>query len=172
MNTVNTDDALPWYLVHTKPRQEELALENLERQGYRCYLPRLQVEKVRRGKATLVREPMFARYLFVQLNASGAGRSWSPIRSTLGVSRLVHFGNQPARADAGLVQWLRAREDEAPAQTLFAPGDSVVVTQGPFAGIEGVFQTTDAERRAIILLEILSRPVSLPVEAGSLRKVE
>ena len=28
-----------WYLIHTKPRQESVALENLERQGYQCYLP-------------------------------------------------------------------------------------------------------------------------------------
>ena len=28
-----------WFAVYTKPRQERIALENLERQGFRCFLP-------------------------------------------------------------------------------------------------------------------------------------
>jgi transcriptional antiterminator RfaH len=159
-----------WYLVHTKPRQEDTALVNLERQGYACYLPKLQVEKVRRGKAALVSEAMFARYLFVRLDTSGQGQSWAPIRSTLGVSRLVHFGNQPARAGDALVELLRSREQALPAQRLYSSGDKVTVTQGPFAGIEAIYQSTDAEQRAMILIEILSKTVSLQIDSAALRK--
>ena len=36
-----------WFLIHTKPRQEGIALENLERQGYPCYLPMLAAEELR-----------------------------------------------------------------------------------------------------------------------------
>lgn len=165
--------ALPsfaWYLVHTKPRQEAIALTHLERQGYPCYLPRLAVEKIRRGKAQVVQEALFPRYLFVRLDASGQGQSWSPIRSTLGVSTLVRFGGQPAKVDDALVDLLRGREHERPLQTLFEPGDAVVITQGPFAGLEAIYQTADAERRTMILLEILSRPVLMRVETGALRK--
>jgi transcriptional antiterminator RfaH len=158
-------------LVHTKPRQEDVALTNLERQGYACYLPKLSVEKVRRGKAQVVQEAMFPRYLFVRLDASGQGQSWSPIRSTLGVSTLVRFGGQPAKVDDDLVDLLRGREQDQPLKTLFEPGDAVVITDGPFAGIEAVYQTADAERRAMILLEILSRPVVMRVETGALRRV-
>ena len=160
-----------WYLVHTKPRQEDIALTNLERQGYPCYLPRLNVEKVRRGKAQIVREAMFPRYLFVRLDTGHQAKSWSPIRSTLGVSKLVYFGSQPAKVDEQLVALLQSREQALPEQTLFAPGDAVVITQGPFAGIEAVFQTSDPERRSMILLEILSKKVVMQVDAGVLRKV-
>ena len=164
-------DTLAWYLVHTKPRQERIALVNLERQGYPSYLPMLCVEKIRRRKAELVTEPMFSRYLFVRLDSSGKGPSWGPIQSTLGVSRLVRFGSQPAKVDEALVALLRAREQALPAETLFQAGDTVVLTQGPFAGIEAVYQTADAERRAIILLDILSKRVPLTVEAAQLRKL-
>ncbi len=164
--------ALAWYLVHTKPRQEDVALLNLERQGYACYLPRLPVEKIRRGKAVATTEPLFPRYLFVQLDASGQGQSWSPIRSTLGVSTLVRFGTQPARVDDALVALLRQREHERPLQTLFEPGQAVRITEGPFAGLEAVYQTPDAERRSMILLEILSRPVVMRIETGALRPAD
>lgn len=161
---------LAWYLVHTKPRQEEIALTNLERQGYPCYMPRLNVEKIRRGKALIVSEAMFPRYLFIQLDTSGQGPSWAPIRSTLGVSTLVRFGSHPAKVDEGLVDLLRGREQDKPIQTLFEPGDAVRVIEGPFAGIEAIYQTADAQQRSMILLEILSRPVTMAIDTAALRK--
>jgi len=161
---------LNWYLVHTKPRQEEIALANLERQGYECYLPQMRIERIRRRKAEVATEPMFPRYLFIRLDSSDQGKSWSPIRSTLGVSQLVHFGARAAKVDDNLVDLLRQRERALPTEAMFHSGDSVVIADGPFAGIEAIYQTADAERRAFILLEILAKPVSMHIDAGRLRK--
>ncbi len=161
---------LSWYLVHTKPRQEDIALANLERQGYECYLPQMRIERIRRRKAEVATEPMFPRYLFIRLDSSDQGKSWSPIRSTLGVSQLVHFGARAAKVDDTLVNLLRQRERALPTEAMFHSGDSVVITDGPFAGIEAIYQTADAERRAFILLEILAKPVSMHIDAGRLRK--
>ena len=161
---------LSWYLVHTKPRQEDVALVNLQRQGYDCYLPQMRIERIRRRKAEVATEPMFPRYLFIRLDSSDQGKSWSPIRSTLGVSQLVHFGARAAKVDDTLVDLLRQRERALPTEAMFHSGDSVVIADGPFAGIEAIYQTADAECRAFILLEILSKPVSMHIDAGRLRK--
>jgi transcriptional antiterminator RfaH len=161
---------LSWYLVHTKPRQEDIALVNLERQGYECYLPQMRIERVRRRKAEVAIESMFPRYLFIRLDSSDQGKSWSPIRSTLEVSQLVHFGARAAKVDDTLVDLLRQRERAMPTEAMFHSGDSVVIADGPFAGIEAIYQTADAERRAFILLEILAKPVSMHIDAGRLRK--
>lgn len=161
---------LSWYLVHTKPRQEDVALANLQRQDYECYLPQMRIERVRRRKAEVATEPMFPRYLFIRLDTSDQGKSWSPIRSTLGVSQLVHFGARAAKVDDTLVDLLRQRERALPTEAMFQSGDSVVIADGPFAGIEAIYQTADAERRAFILLEILAKPVSMHIDAGRLRK--
>jgi len=45
-----------------------------------------------------------------------------------------------------------------------------VPTDAPFAGIEAIFKTADAESRAMILLEMLSKPVAMRIETASLRK--
>lgn len=95
-----------WCLVHTKPRQEKCALENLNRQGYQCYLPTLPSEKLRQGLLTFVDEPLFTRYLFIRLGEGDSARSWAPIRSTKGVSSLVSFGLEPARVDDSLIELL------------------------------------------------------------------
>src|SRR5665811_335551 len=122
-----------WYVIHTKPRQEQRALFNLAQQGYNCYLPLLATEKLRLGALTLVHEPLFARYLFVRIDASQSGQSWGPIRSTLGVSRLVSFGTEPARVGADLIETLRGhteRQYQQP-ERLFNQGDRVQIKDGP-----------------------------------------
>ena len=160
-----------WYLVHLKPRQEDVALANLERQGYECYLPQMRIERIRRSKVEVVTEPMFPRYLFIRLDNSDQGKSWSPIRSTLGVSQLVTFGGRAAKVDDTLIDMLHQRERILPKQNMFYSGDSVLITDGPFAGLEAIYQTMDAKQRAFILIEILAKPVPMQIDAGRLRKV-
>ncbi len=161
-----------WYLVHTKPRQEKCALDNLQRQGYPCYLPTLPSEKIRQGGLTVADEPLFPRYLFIRLGLGDTAKSWAPIRSTRGVSRLVSFGSEPARVDDGLIARLRTQEVavQTEPERLFKPGERVRLTEAPFAGIEGIYQMADGERRVMVLIEILSRQVAVKVSPASLRR--
>jgi transcriptional antiterminator RfaH len=161
-----------WYLIHTKPKQELTALQNLERQGYECYLPLLPVEKIRQGSMTVAREPLFPRYLFIRLGQGGAAKSWVPIRSTRGVSRLVCFGVNPAQIEDGLITFLKMQEDalQLTPVRMFVTGERVAFTQGAFAGLEGIYQMTDGDHRAMVLIELMSRPVTVKIASAELRK--
>ena len=157
-----------WYVVHTKPRQEGRALENLQNQGFTCFLPTMQVQKLRNQRVQVVTEPMFSRYLFIQLDDQS--QNWGPIRSTLGVSKLVSFGPQPAKVPPEFVAFLQ----EAPPETLarmFAPGDTVQVAAGPLQGLEGKYLAHDGETRAFVLIELLGQPQRLRMEMETLRVV-
>ena len=157
-----------WYVVHTKPRQETRALENLQNQGFNCYLPMLQVQKLRNQRVQTVVEPMFSRYLFIQLNDTT--HNWGPIRSTLGVSKLVSFGPQPAKVPPEFIAFLK----EAPTDTLermFAPGDDVQVASGPLKGLEGKYIAHDGETRAFVLVDLLGQPQKLRMAVESLRVI-
>lgn len=162
-----------WYVIYTKPKQEQRALLNLEQQGYECYLPMLTVEKLRQGEVSMVEEPLFPRYLFIRLDVSQSGKSWGPIRSTMGVSRLVTFGTEPAKVDDRFIETLRAKKDVlcSQPQRLFIPGERVLIADGPFAGIEAIYQMNDGERRAMVLIELLSKPAQLKISPASLRKI-
>jgi transcriptional antiterminator RfaH len=157
-----------WHLVHTKPRQEARAEENLAHQGYAVYLPRALVTQRRRGKPQRRVEPLFPRYLFIQLEPGVD--NWAPLRSTLGVSAVVRFGTDAAIVPDALVAALQAREDAAGLCDLRlappAPGDRVVVVDGELAGFEGIFVTADGDARATILLDIVGRAtrVRLPAD--------
>jgi transcriptional antiterminator RfaH len=161
-------DHVSWYLIQTKPRQEFRALEQLENQGYTCFLPNLQVEKLVTGKLHLCIEPLFARYMFIQLNTTKS--NWSPIRSTRGVSKLVEFGGRLATLSEECIQTLRERHFGQP-KRMFAAGDRVAVSNGPFAGLEGIYEMPDGEARAMVLIELMSQPQKLSFAVTALRKV-
>jgi transcriptional antiterminator RfaH len=156
-----------WYVVQTKPRQESRARDNLRRQGFHCLLPLLQVEKIRRGKRLFVNEPLFARYIFVELVCTD--QDWGTIRSTRGVIRLVQFGGVPAKLPEGWVEGFLSR-DRKPVR-LFDAGQRVLVTDGPFTGLEGIYQLADGETRAIVLFELLEKPCKGTFAVEALRRV-
>ena len=157
-----------WYVVHTKPRQEQRALDNLSAQGYECYLPLMSVEKLLRQQVQVVQEPLFSRYLFIRLQS--AQQSLAPVRSTLGVSKLVSFGQQPAHISNEWIDALRSAPAARMAR-LFTPGDCVRVVSGPLQGAEGIYQAVDGERRAMVLIELLGQPQRLQLSIGDLRQL-
>jgi transcriptional antiterminator RfaH len=161
-----------WHLVHTKPRQEKRALQNLEQQGYRCYLPVFRAEKLCRGLLTVIEEPLFPRYLFIRLGQGDSAKSWVPVRSTKGVSRLVSFGGEAAKVDDELIELIRLQEEsiQDTPERLFKAGERVRVVNGAFASIEGIYQMTDGECRVMVLIELLSRPVTIRVAPADLCK--
>ncbi len=157
-----------WYVVHTKPRQEVRAHENLQNQGFNCFLPTLQVEKLRNQKVQTITEPMFSRYLFIRLNDQA--QNWGAIRSTLGVSKLVSFGSQPAKVPPEFIAFLK----EAPAETIermFNPGDQVQLASGPLKGLEGRYLAHDGETRGFVLVDLLGQPQKLRMAVENLRVV-
>ncbi len=162
--------ARSWYLVYCKPRQETVARENLERQGYEIYLPFMREVRRRQGKRIAAVAPMFPRYLFVHL--SNQTDNWAPIRSTLGVVSLIRFGAAAARVPDELIAALRSREDTQGIQILpveeYKPGGRVRITQGSFAGYEGIFQASSGRDRVTVLLDILGRNARTVVDASSI----
>lgn len=162
-----------WYLLHTKPKQEKRALLNLQQQGYECYFPVLPAEKMIKGKITLDQEPLFPRYLFIRLSTEQGALSWAPIRSTKGVHRLVSFGTQAAKVDDALVAFLKEKEIDISKETrrLFEKGDKVLITQGAFAGLEGVYQMNNGDERVMVLIEFMSKPVVMGLSLNACKKI-
>src|SRR5215471_8397698 len=96
-----------WYLVHTKPARESLAEENLQRQGYAVYLPRVVGAAGDRVGASSAAVPLFPRYLFLRL-AEGS-QALSPVCYSIGVSAVVRFGSSYAIVPDGIIDELRGR---------------------------------------------------------------
>lgn len=151
--------SLPWYVVHTKVRQEQTACDNLARQGYAVYLPRIKLLKRIRGRQQAQQEPLFPRYLFLQPGSTI--HSIAPVRSTLGVATIVRFGQEPAVMRPETINSIREfeacrnaanDEDISP----FQPGKRVRVAAGPLTGFEGLISDVSQER-VVVLMQLLGQ---------------
>lgn len=149
-------DTRGWYLIYTKPRAEQLAQENLQRQQFTTYLPLVKETRRHRGKYVSCIEPMFPRYLFIQLNCTTD--NWAPIRSTLGVASIVRFGTYPMQVPESLLETLQQNEDENGNQSTvekeFQSGDRIRIIEGAMAGLEGIFESKTSKERVMVLMNI------------------
>ncbi len=159
-----------WYLIYCKPQQEKIAKDNLERQGYEAYLPLAPVRRRRKGRTVRVVDPIFPRYLFIHL--SDQTDDWGPIRSTIGVSSLVRFGQIPAIIPDSLIEGLRVREDGEGIQEIpergFKPGDQVRIAEGVMEGFEAIFQCRKSSERVILLLKIAENTAKIEIESNQI----
>ena len=164
-----------WYVVLTKPKQEERAEEHLTAQGGEVFLPRIALEKVRKGKRVRNVEPLFPGYLFV--NVEGCEQLVASIRSTRGVRQLLRFGVQPLEVNPVLINDLRHRcidagnvgaNADASPKEYYEQGQMVEVISGPFKDYQAIFKQFDGEHRAIILLNLLNQQQELLVDLSLL----
>jgi len=153
-----------WFLVLTKPSNEQIATTHLARQGFHIYLPRLLRTTFGRGRRRESIVPLFPRYLFVRLES--LRQSLGPIRSTRGVASIVRFGEQAAEVAANVIDALTRRADPVTGlhrleTRALRHGTPVSIVGGAFDGLEGIFEREEGEERSVILLSLLGR--STPV---------
>lgn len=158
-----------WIVVNTHPHQESLALNNLERQGYRIYCP-MVAKRVRHArKVQDVVRPMFSSYVFVAHDAQG--QLWRPILSTFGVRSVVRGGDAPTLLDGTVITALKAREVDGVVRrpdTALEIGQSVRVTGGPLDGLIGEVLEMREKDRVLVLLSLLNQQTKVLVTSEAL----
>jgi transcriptional antiterminator RfaH len=163
-----------WYLVYTKPHKEQVAKENLERQGYETYLPMTLVRRRRMGRGMDSVEPLFPRYLFIHLDATTD--NWSPIRSTLGVNSLVKFGMYPSTVPDSLIEVLRTRDNDQGIQDIgeaeMKTGQTIRVMEGAMAGLEGIYLAKTGAERAMVLLDIVGKQTKVSIGSNQIGSID
>lgn len=155
-----------WYVILTKPRQEQRAADNLANQGGEVYLPMLSVERIKNGKRTQQQEVLFPGYLFLKTETEGA--LMGKIRSTYGVRGLLRFGEQPVTISEQLIQDIRQRSQQNPPQASFTSGQQVQLLGGPFRDYQAIFHSYSGQERAIILIKLLGQQNQLLVDLQQL----
>lgn len=168
MHSETSQASEKWYVVQCKPRREADAANGLrDYLGLTTYVP--EVIKRVRGKERRV--PFFPGYLFLQADLQEVQRS--TINSAPGVLRLLESGSRPQPVPSATVRSLRERLEELNAhgglRYSFNPGDPVVLTGGPFKGLEAAFLgPTTGKSRVKVLLYFLGRLSEAQVDMDEL----
>jgi hypothetical protein len=90
-----------WYVVQSKPREEERALHFLKEKGFDTYLPRMEVVRVRKFKNVKTKKPLFPGYLFCRFDKD---ENLGHVRWTQGVKKLLPESVSPMFVDDEIVQ--------------------------------------------------------------------
>ena len=152
------DGTMYWYLVQSKLHQEDLAGLNLQRFGVETFCPHLQQFKRIRWRWQTVTGPLFPGYLFAKFDL---GKQFRSVNYAPGVRKVVTFGNVAASVDEEIINSINARIHDGcvtlgPLSRSFTAGQKLQITEGPFVGLEAVFERelTGSQRIAILLKSV------------------
>ena len=147
-----------WFIINTKPRQEEIAKSNLESQGVEVYLP-MYIRKVKKKKVKIENIiPLFPGYIFARFDVD---KLFHKVKYTRGVKKILCNKNSIFTISDEVINQIKQREENGvvkliPKDYKFKKGDKVLIDEGVFDGWEGIFykETEDAQRAVILLTNI------------------
>ena len=163
-----------WYVVHTHPKQEDRAINNLTAWGIETFSPKIRVHKKGQyvEKVTYITKPLFPRYIFAYFKFNDLAYK---MRFTRGVHSLVSFDGGPIPIDEQVIEIIRSRIDTTGFVKIgedLRPGDVVVIKDGPFQNFSGVFEREMKEAdRVRILLDTVSYQSHIVVDRELVKKV-
>jgi transcription elongation factor/antiterminator RfaH len=158
-----------WFLVHTLAKSERKADWHLRAQGFRTYLPQIQKTIRHARQLRTVQAPLFPGYLFIVLDLERD--RWSPVRSTVGVSRLfTHQDGRPIPVPAGIVESLIETSDGnlTRLDSGLIKGQRVRLLSGPFVDFVGTLERLDDAGRVQVLLEMMGTAVPVTLQRSAL----
>ncbi len=166
-----------WYVIHTYSGYEDRAKKNLDQriqtmdvkdQIFEVVVPTEDEIEIRDGQRRTVARKVFPGYVLVHMVMGDA--SWYVVRNTPGVTGFVGSGNRPVPLEDDEVKAiLRQMEAEAPRVKVgYSQGQSVRITDGPFAEFIGVVDELNVDKGKVkVLLSFFGRET--PVELDFLQ---
>ncbi|PPK49987.1 transcription/translation regulatory transformer protein RfaH [Marinobacter persicus] len=144
---------MAWHAVQYKSGQGSRALANLENQNIRCFHPEVPIERIVNRKQVIRSEPLFSGYIFIQMDKDDP--SWKKLHSTRGVLRVLSFGGKPGVIPDEVIDYIADTLETVQSAGGLRKGEAVCVREGPFSGLEAIFQSYDGEERAIVLISFM-----------------
>ncbi len=163
-----------WVLVYTKAKEEKKANENLQRQGFKTFLPLIAATNKNSESKSLV--PVFPRYLFAQINLELD--NWTSIKSSYGVSHIVMFSEKFTSIPNNIIDLIQGRLNESGIYKEdisivdYQKGDPVSIKDGRFAGIDAIFLSKKSKDRVRLLLKLLNTSVVAEITTSDIESKE
>lgn len=181
-----------WYVVHTYSGYEDKVKANLEQRiksmdaqdlVFHVIVPSVEEVEIREGQRRTVSRKIFPGYVLVNMitlkqddpsatehEKALSSKAWTVVRNAPGVTGFVGSGTSPTPLDKSEVMAIIAqmRAEEPRIKVGFQPGQSVRVTDGPFADFVGTVDEINMEKGKVkVLVSFFGRET--PVELDFLQ---
>lgn len=189
--------ALPgeWYVVHTYAGYENRVKTNLEQRAvslnvedyiYQVEVPQEEVVQIKNGDRRTIKQNKLPSYVLVRMDLTN--ESWGVVRNTPGVTGFVGNAYDPYPLTLDEIVKMLAPEVEKKAaaeageggpagrpvevQVLdFEVGDSVTVTDGPFATLQATINEINPDSKKVKgLVEIFGRETPVELSFDQIQK--
>lgn len=187
-----------WYVIHTYAGYEKRVKANLEQRAvslnvedfiYQAEVPEEEIVQIKNGERKNVKQNKLPGYVLVRMDLTN--ESWGVVRNTPGVTGFVGNAYDPYPLTLDEIVKMLAPEAEAKAareaaeaegkpaparkvevQVLdFEVGDSVTVTDGPFATLQATINEINADSKKVKgLVEIFGRETPVELSFDQIQK--
>ncbi len=184
-----------WYVIHTYSGMENRVKQNVDSRAqtlnmedyiFETVVPTEEVVEIRNNTRKTVTRCVLPGYVLIRMDLTN--ESWSVVRQTPSVTGFVGNGQDPVPLSIDevvhmLTPSVVAKVNAAQATTQatrkrkvevvdFTVGDSVMVVDGPFAGVHATITEINANsQRLRALVEILGRETPVDLEFKQVEKV-
>ncbi len=182
-----------WYVLHTYSGMENRVKQNLENRVkalnmedfiFEAVVPTEETVEIRNGARKTVTRTSHPGYVLVRMELTDD--SWSAVRHTPSVTGFVGYGNNPVPLDLEEVVKMLSPAAIAKAaaasggQTTrrkkvevadFEVGDSVMVVDGPFAGVHASITEINAHSQKVkVMVDFMGRETPIELNFGQVQK--
>lgn len=170
-----------WYAIHTYAGYEHAVTRNLKQRieslGYEdkifnVIVPTEKKIKIKGGKRLEYEDKIYPGYVLVDMIVTDD--SWYVVRNTPRVTGFVGSGIYPVPLEKSEIDMLfkRMSTDIATHNIELEPGETVVITDGPFKELEGKISEVDTERGKIkVLVSMFGRETPVELDFLQVRKM-
>ena len=147
-----------WFITQIKPNSYNIAIQNLERQGFETFLPKMEITKRQKNKFVVKNVYVFPGYIFVRFDPHII--TWTKINSTYGVLKILTSNKKPSEISTNLILEMKIRYkiNSNPTQNIkLETGDSIKFSSGPFTDLIAKVESVEGKNRIWVLLEAMGK---------------
>ncbi len=144
---------LRWYVLKTKPRNEERAQSYLEQHGIETFLPLMETSQSNEGNGSKKVKPLFPSYLFAEFDVE---QNYPLVKWGKGINKILGFGKYPTPLSNEALSIIKNRVDvKGVVKKAYNlnKNDHIRITSGPLKDLLGIFDRwiSDSGRVRILL---------------------
>lgn len=172
-----------WYVIHTLTGEEEKVKKRLEKQAKlkkledkisQILIPIEVISEVKGGKKKISERKFFPGYILVEMNLTD--EMWYLVRNTAGVTNFVCTGSKPTpllkEEVQNILKETEARKEKPTPKVIFAEGEGVKITNGPFTNFNGSVEDVNPEKGKVkVSVMIFGRPTPVELEYWQIEKL-
>ncbi len=169
-----------WFTIHTYSGHEKKVQTNIMRRSqsldmfgrkiFEVVLPTEKESKTRAGKKTEIDRKVYPGYVFIDMVMDE--QTWHLVRNTIGVIKFVGDPKPTALKTSEIQQIKDNIENKRPViRQVWEAGQSVRVSSGPFADLEGSIQEINAAKDKVkVNINLFGRETSVELELNQIEK--